>query len=86
MEVANYCRKRDLGRILGYGALPKPAAAIMRLLDLEQEINQKRLTNDAGYMVTSHIETLIALMGESDYLTQRSISEAPRKPATKTGQ
>lgn len=73
MEVANYSRKRDLRRILGYDTLPKPAAAIMRLLDLEQEINQRRLTRDAGYMITDHIDILIALMGEADYLTPLSV-------------
>lgn len=72
MEAANYCRKRDLSRILGYGSLPKPAAAIMRLLDLEHEINQRRLSGDAGYMITTHIETLIALMGEANYLAPGS--------------
>jgi hypothetical protein len=64
-----YSRQRDLRRILGFGSDPKPAAAIIRLLELEQEVNLQRLRGDAGYILTRHIEILIALMGEADILS-----------------
>ena len=42
LGARNYCRKRDLRRILGYGDVPKPAAAVMRLLELEEALNAER--------------------------------------------
>ncbi|WP_241525600.1 DUF6477 family protein [Pseudophaeobacter leonis] len=66
--AAAYSRQRDLRRILGFGADRKPTATILRLLELEQEVNLQRLTGDAGYILTRHIEILIALMGEANIL------------------
>lgn len=80
-----YSRKRDLRRILGYGNLPRPAAAIIRLLDLEYEINQHRLVGDAGYALTRHIEVLTALMGEADYLAAHSDAPDQEVPDAVTG-
>ncbi|APG46883.1 DUF6477 family protein [Phaeobacter porticola] len=64
----DYSRRRDLKRVLGYGALPKPAAAIMRLLDMERGHNQQREDGDAGYSLTHHVDVLIALVGEAEGL------------------
>jgi uncharacterized protein DUF6477 len=66
--AAAYSQQRDLHRILGVGADRKPAATTLRLLELEQEVNLQRLTGDAGYILTRHIEILIALMGEANIL------------------
>ena len=77
-EAANYNRTRDLTRILGGGTLPRPGAMIMQLLDLEQEINQQRLSQDAGYLIARHIDILIALMGEANYLPASKVPLAKR--------
>lgn len=81
--AAHYSRDRDLCRILGYGHLPRPAVAILRLLDLEQEVNQQRLNGDAGYAITRHVEILIALTGEAAYLVRPEHED--RAPETELG-
>lgn len=65
LGAANYCRQRDLRRILGYGTLPKPAAAVMRLLEMESALNAARTAGEAGYSLIRHVDVLIALAGEA---------------------
>ncbi|MDC0656781.1 DUF6477 family protein [Leisingera sp. SS27] len=72
LGACNYCRKRDLRRILGYGEVPKPAAAVMLLLELEDGLNKARKTGEAGYSMIRHVDVLIALAGEAACLTARS--------------
>ncbi|OIQ37397.1 MAG: hypothetical protein BM558_13005 [Roseobacter sp. MedPE-SW] len=91
--AASYSRDRDLRRILGYGQAPRPAVAILRLLDLEHEVNQQRLNGDAGYAITHHVEILIALTGEAAYLVRPDGEDTAQRVAlenislsqTKTG-
>ncbi|MBJ6371544.1 DUF6477 family protein [Sedimentitalea arenosa] len=63
-----YRRDRHLQRLLGYGTLPRPSAAIMRLMDLERTLNDQRQEDDAGYSLTRHLDILIAMMGEAQLL------------------
>ena len=65
LGAQNYCRQRDLRRILGHGHVPKPAAAALRLLELEQELNNARKADDPGYSMIRHVDVLIALVGEA---------------------
>lgn len=74
LGAANYCRQRDLRRILGYGGLPKPAAAVMRLLEMESALNTARKAGEAGYSMIRHVDVLIALAGEAACL------RAPGRP------
>ncbi|UWQ80865.1 DUF6477 family protein [Leisingera sp. S132] len=80
LGARNYCRKRDLRRILGYGEVPKPAAAVMRLLELEDALNTARQAGEAGYSMIRHVDVLIALAGEAASLKARSQARtaAPR--------
>ena len=71
----DYHRDRDLQRLLGYGALTRPAVAVMRLLEMENELDQQRRRGDAGYSLTRHLDILIALMGEAQLF---QASRAPR--------
>lgn len=64
----DYNRDRHLQRILGYGSLPRHAAAVMRLIEVEAQVNDQRLAGDAAYSVTRHLDLLIALMGEARLL------------------
>ena len=66
--MQDYNRSRHLPRILGYGARPRPAVAVMRLLDAESALNDQRLTGDAAYSLPRHLDVLIALMGEARLL------------------
>lgn len=61
----DYDRDRHLQRILGYGSLPGSGAALMRLMDIEREVNAQRLAEDEGYSLVRHLDLLIALLGEA---------------------
>ncbi|WP_278921752.1 DUF6477 family protein [Pseudophaeobacter profundi] len=67
--AANYSRDRDLRRILGGDRSPRPTAAILRIMELEQEMNQHRLRGEAAYAITRHIDLLTALIAEAACLS-----------------
>lgn len=60
-----YRRETHLPRLLGYGVLPRHADALMRLLDAEQDIETQRTGTDPCYNVVSHVEIMIAIVGEA---------------------
>ncbi len=59
-----YRRTAHLNRVLGYGQLPRSAPALMRLMEMEHAINEKRESDDASYSLTKHLDVLIAMVGE----------------------
>lgn len=61
----DYRRAPHLNRILGFGSLPRPGAALMHLMELEAELDSRRRIEDAGYSVSRHVEVLTAMMGEA---------------------
>lgn len=65
LGVREYDRQRHLHRLLGYGTLPRPAAAILRLVELERDLDTQRREDDAGYSIARHLDVLIALIGEA---------------------
>ncbi|MFK7751678.1 MAG: DUF6477 family protein [Sedimentitalea sp.] len=65
---ADYLRERHLRRLLGYGTLPRPASALMRLIELERGLDEQRRDDDAGYSLPRHVDILIAMMGEAQLL------------------
>lgn len=67
-----YRRDRHLQRLLGYGALPRPAVALMRLMEEERDLNDQRRNNEAGYTLPHHLDILIAMMGEAQLLRATS--------------
>ncbi|MEP1767469.1 MAG: DUF6477 family protein [Sulfitobacter sp.] len=60
-----YSRNGHLPRLLGYGALPRPAEALMRLIDIEAELERQRIGNEAAYRIVAHVDVLIAIVGEA---------------------
>ncbi|MEB8386151.1 DUF6477 family protein [Rhodobacteraceae bacterium KMM 6894] len=66
--AAEYRREAHLRRYLGYGALPRSAAALRRLVDMEATLEELRQDRAAGYSATRHVEILIAMMGEARIL------------------
>lgn len=68
LGAQDYSRDRHLQRLLGYGALPRHAPALMRLIDIEDTLNDQRRNGDAGYSLPRHLDFLIAMMGEAQLL------------------
>ncbi len=66
--AAEYRRDAHLRRHLGYGALPRSAAALARLVEMEEELNDQRHSDRTRYSATRHVEILIAMMGEARLL------------------
>jgi len=83
--ASSYSRDRDLRRIFGYAKPPRSAAAILRLLDYEHELNQQRLGGDAGYTITRHVELLIALVAEAEYLATSPRRDISQETPVQTG-
>ncbi|WP_171207607.1 MULTISPECIES: DUF6477 family protein [unclassified Ruegeria] len=61
----DYDRERHLQRVLGYGPLPSTGAALMRLIEVERDVNGLRQDEDAAYSLVRHLDILIALIGEA---------------------
>ncbi|WP_171098679.1 DUF6477 family protein [Ruegeria sp. HKCCD7255] len=61
----DYDRERHLQRVLGYGSLPSTGAALMRLIEVERDVNDLRQDEDAAYSLVRHLDILIALIGEA---------------------
>lgn len=66
--VPEYQRDQHLKRHLGYGPLPRSGAALMRLIEMESELNRLRRSSDAAYSLVKHVDILIAMMGEARLL------------------
>ncbi len=61
----DYDRDRHLQRILGYGSTPGNGAALIRLMELEKEVNAQRQADDTAYSLVRHLDLMIALIGEA---------------------
>ena len=61
----DYNRDRHLQRIMGYGSLPSSGPALLRLMEMEKEVNEQRKEDDAAYSLVRHLDLLIALLGEA---------------------
>lgn len=60
-----YHRASHLGRVLGYGVLPRPAPALIKLMEIEAILEDQRTTADASYSLTRHVDVLIAMVSEA---------------------
>jgi hypothetical protein len=61
----DYRRAGHLPRILGYGQLPRHGETLMRLVDIEAQLEEQRKTVDATYSLIRHVDVLIAIVGEA---------------------
>lgn len=64
----DYRRATHLPRLLGYGVLPRHGAALMRLIELESELNEQRLSGNTSYSIVRHVDLLIAMVSEARVL------------------
>lgn len=66
--VDEYSRDRHLSRILKQDALPRSGVAILKLLEIEADLEDRRTQKAADYSIARHVEVIIALMGEARVL------------------
>ena len=64
----DYQRQIHLPRLLGLGLLPRHAAALEMLMDIEAEMDDARRNNAADYAMIRHVEVMIAMIAESRVL------------------
>lgn len=70
LGAQEYDRSRHLLRVLNTDTPPRPAEAVVRLLELEDGVDRQRRENDAAYSLVRHVDLLIALLGESKLLEE----------------
>ncbi len=73
--VPDYRRDTHLRRHLGYGQLPCCAAALGRLIEIEDQLERARCERATEYSVARHVDILIAMMGEARLI--RAALEVP---------
>lgn len=66
--ISEYRRDIHLARILGRTRLPRSAAALAELINLEMEVDDLRRQRAAEYSPARHVELLIAVMAEAKFL------------------
>ena len=64
--LAEYRRERDLRRYVGSASSPEDT--VTSLMSVEARLEATRLAGDAAYSVARHIEVLIALLAEAQFL------------------
>lgn len=69
----DYCRNRDLKRLLQVPCAPAPETALFHLLEAEEELECARQQGVAGYSLPRHIELLIAIMAEAHLLPRAEL-------------
>ena len=63
--AAGYHRDRALRRHLGWLRPPGNGAALSALMQLEEELEERRRDRDAGYSPARHVDVMIAVIGEA---------------------
>ncbi|GAA6179108.1 hypothetical protein NBRC116594_05460 [Shimia sp. NS0008-38b] len=66
--MEDYVRDQHLKRIIGRGKLPRHGAALVKLMDMETELDRHRRQGLASYSIVSHVDLLIAMMSEAHLL------------------
>ncbi|AKS45965.1 hypothetical protein SAMN05444287_1070 [Octadecabacter temperatus] len=77
--LADYKRVIHLRRLLKTEAVPGPSQAIIKLMDLEVELDLQRQNKRAEYSAARHVEALVALMSEARILKASQASKIARE-------
>lgn len=70
--LQEYRRDRDLRRYVGNAASPEDA--VSSLMTVEARFEANRIAGDAAYSVARHIEVLIALLAEAQFLRRGGLA------------
>ena len=71
--LGDFRRDTYLRRTLKLGALPGHGEVVLRLMELESDMEEARREKCARYNALRHIEVLMALMTEARLLAARSL-------------
>lgn len=66
----DYRRELHLTRLLKEPRLPRSAEALVKLSEIEADLNGKRVAGEQDYHLPRHVEILIAIVAESALLKQ----------------
>ena len=64
----DYRRTVHLPRLLGYGMTPRHGTALIKLMEMEAEVNTLRTERNSSYSLIRHVDLLIAMVGEARIL------------------
>ena len=64
----DYRRTVHLPRLLGYGVMPRHGTALIKLMEMEAEVNTQRTERNSSYSLIRHVDLLIAMVGEARIL------------------
>lgn len=70
--LGEYRRERDLRRYVSGAASPEDT--VSSLMTVEARLEATRITGDAAYSVARHIEVLIALLAEAQFLRRSGLA------------
>lgn len=79
-----YQRDRHLTRLLPGKKMSRHSEAILLLLELERDFDDRRRANGAGYSLADHLDVMIALVAEVRLFTtaqQERVALTPERPA-----
>ncbi|NSX55798.1 DUF6477 family protein [Parasulfitobacter algicola] len=66
--VSYYIREKTLGRLLKSDTRISHGAAIAKLMAIEADMNARRKDKNAAYSCVCHVEVLIAMLAEANFL------------------
>lgn len=70
IAAEDYRRGSHLPRMLGAALPARHGAAVLQLLEIEGQMDDRRQARDAAYSVARHVEALAALIGEARLLAE----------------
>lgn len=69
--LGDYCRDRDLRRLVNCGL--SPDKTVPSLMILEADIEASRMAGETAYSAARHIDVLVALLAEARLLRRGSL-------------
>lgn len=75
--LEDYQRGRHLRRALQSDTACSSGAALLRLMDIEREIDAQRKADDGNYQIGRHVDVLVAIMGEAQILRAMTANITP---------
>ncbi|MEJ6398219.1 DUF6477 family protein [Yoonia sp. 208BN28-4] len=75
--IDDYQRDRHLRRVLKSESICHSGPALLRLMEIEREHNDLRVADDGSYLISEHVNVLVAIMGEAQLLRAMTANVTP---------